>query len=223
MYKRSVCWAAALVVLLVCALALMMLPAAFAQETTAGVQGYVKDQTGAVIAGATVEVLSPALIGEKKLQTDQSGYYRFANLPPGTYTLVVAAPGFRTYKLENITLATGRLPTIDVLVEVGIATETVEVSGVAPLVDVAQSKVQTNITQDILDAIPKGRSYQSLIALAPGARSEPLQGGANNGAVGYQIDGATNAENAYLVEGQETANIQTGVSNANVPMEFIQE
>src|SRR6266481_5110055 len=127
-------------VLLVCALAWTMMPAAFAQETTAGVQGYVKDQTGAVIAGATVEVLSPALIGEKKLQTDQSGYYRFANLPPGTYTLVVTAPGFRTYKLENITLATGRLPTIDVSVEVGIATETIEVSGVAPLVDVAQSK-----------------------------------------------------------------------------------
>jgi len=71
--------------------------------------------------------------------------------------------------------------------------------------------------------VPKGRSFQSVIAMAPGARSEPLQGGANTGAVGYQIDGATNAENAYLVEGQETANIQTGASNTNVPMEFIQE
>ncbi len=210
-------------VLLVCALAWTMMPAAFAQETTAGIQGYVKDQSGAVIAGATVEVSSPALIGEKKLQTDQSGYYRFANLPIGTYTLLATAPGFRTFKLENITLATGRLPSIDMTLEVGVATEVVEVSSAAPLVDVAQSKVQTNITQDILEMVPKGRSFQSVIAMAPGARSEPLQGGANTGAVGYQIDGATNAENAYLVEGQETANIQTGASNTNVPMEFIQE
>src|SRR5882724_6617890 len=210
-------------VLLVCALAWTMMPAAFAQETTAGIQGYVKDQSGAVIAGATVEVSSPALIGEKKLQTDQSGYYRFANLPIGTYTLLPTAPGFRTFKLENITLATGRLPSIDMTLEVGVATEVVEVSSAAPLVDVAQSKVQTNITQDILEMVPKGRSFQSVIAMAPGARSEPLQGGANNGTVGYQIDGATNAENAYLVEGQETANIQTGASNTNVPMEFIQE
>src|SRR5882724_8566710 len=210
-------------VLLVCALAWTMMPAAFAQETTAGIQGYVKDQSGAVIAGAAVEVSSPALIGEKKLQTDQSGYYRFANLPIGTYTLLATAPGFRTFKLENITLATGRLPSIDMTLEVGVATEVVEVSSAAPLVDVAQSKVQTNITQDILEMVPKGRSYQSVIAMAPGARSEPLQGGANTGAVGYQIDGATNAENAYLVEGQETANIQTGASNTNVPMEFIQE
>src|SRR6267154_1772961 len=68
-------------VLLVCALALTMMPGAFAQETTAGIQGYVKDPSGAVIAGATVEVSSPALIGEKKMETDRAGFYRFVNLP----------------------------------------------------------------------------------------------------------------------------------------------
>ena len=223
MGTERVCFRCCLALVLICSLALAMQPGAFAQETTAGVQGYVKDQTGAVVPSATVEILGPALIGNKKLQTDRSGYYRFANLPPGTYTLMVTAQGFRTYKQENVDLATGRLPSIDMTLELGVASMLVEVSSEAPLVDVATSKVQTNITQDIVEMIPKGRSYQSLIALAPGARSEPLQGGANNGTVGYQIDGATNAENAYLVEGQETANIQTGVSNANVPMEFIQE
>ena len=59
-------------------------------------------------------------------------------------------------------------------------------------------------------------SFQSVIQFAPGARSEPLQGG-------YQINGASNSENSYLVEGQETASISTGTSNANVPMDFIQE
>ncbi len=110
MCKRGVCFYWLCALMLVGSLALTVLPTAYSQETTAGVQGYVKDQSGAVIARATVEISSPALIGEKKLQTDQSGYYRFANLPPGTYTLAVTAPGFRTYKLDNITLATGRLP-----------------------------------------------------------------------------------------------------------------
>ena len=194
----------------------LILPAAFAQETTAGLQGTVKDPTGAVVSGATVEVTSPSLIGKKTVTTDASGYYRFANLPPGTYTVLVSAPNFRSIKRENVDLATGHLPTLDVTLQVGTASETVEVTGAAPIVDVTQSKVQTNVTEDILSAVPKGRSFQSVIQFAPGARSEPLQGG-------YQIDGASNSENSYLVEGQETSSIQTGASNTNVPMEFIQE
>src|SRR2546426_115477 len=113
-----------LLVVTACCLLALTPSTSYAQETTAGVQGSVKDPTGAVIGNATVEISGPALIGEKKLQTDQSGYYRFANLPPGTYTLTVTTPGFRTYKRENISLATGRLPSIDITLELGTATET---------------------------------------------------------------------------------------------------
>jgi hypothetical protein len=190
---------------------------AFAQETTGGLQGVVKDPTGAVVSNATVEVTSPALIGVKKLQTDAAGYYRFSNLPPGDYTLTVSAPNFRSSKQADIKLATGHLPTIDVVLQVGATQEVVEVSGAAPIVDVSQSKVQTNVTEDILQNVPKGRSFQSVIQFAPGARQEPLQ------ANGYQIDGASNTENSYLVEGQETARVIDGTSNTNIPMEFIQE
>jgi hypothetical protein len=189
----------------------------FAQETTAGMQGTVKDQQGAVVPGALVEVTSPSLIGVKKSETDSSGYYRFANLPPGAYTIVVTAKGFRTLKQTNMTLEVGKLPTIDLALQIGTSEQTVEVSSVAPIVDVTQSKVQTVVAQDTIDSVPKGRSFQSLISLAPGARVEPLQGN------GYQINGASNAENTYLVEGQDTGNVRTGVSEANVPMEFIQE
>ncbi len=203
-------------------------PSTVAQETTAGLQGYVKDASGGSVPGAKVEVTSSALIGTKSMETDQSGYYRFANLPPGVYTLTITAQNFRTYKQTDITLTAGRLPTIDVVLEVGAVTQVVEVSGAAPLVDVTQSKVQTIVTADVLANVPKGRFFQSVIQFAPGSRSEPLQGapGGVAGAtqtMGYQIDGASNAENSYLVEGQETASIQTGASNVNVPMEFIQE
>jgi hypothetical protein len=194
-----------------------------AQETTAGIQGNVKDQSGAVVSNATVEVSGAALIGSKKVETDSAGSYRFSNLPPGTYALTVTARGFKAAKRAGITLEVGRLPNVDIQLEVGATTEVVEVSGAAPLVDVSQSKVQTNVTQDVLASAPTGRSFQSVIQFAPGARAEPLQGGANNGMVGYQVDGSGNSENSYLVEGQETADVQNGAANTNVPMEFIQE
>ncbi len=203
----------------------LCLPLAFAQETTGGLQGTVKDPSGAVVSGASVEVTSPSLIGKKTATSDSGGYFRFANLPPGTYTITVTAPNFRSYKQEGITIETGHLPSLDVTLQVGTASETVEVTGAAPIVDVTQSKVQTNITADVLQNVPKGRSFQSTIQFAPGARDEPLQGGSTNGTGqnGFQIDGASNTENSYLVEGQETASVFDGHSAVNVPMEFIQE
>jgi protocatechuate 3,4-dioxygenase beta subunit len=81
--------------LVLCLLVAMILVASgVAQETTAGLQGTIKDPQGAVVSGATVEVSGPALIGVKKVTTDAGGYYRFANLPPGTYAITVTAQGF---------------------------------------------------------------------------------------------------------------------------------
>jgi hypothetical protein len=205
-------------------IALLVSPSVFAQETSAGIQGTVKDPAGALVIKAKVEVASSALIGTKKAETDQGGYFRFANLPPGVYSLIVTSAGFRTFKQEGINLEVGRLPSIDVRLEVGAITETVEVSSQAALIDSTQSKVQTNIASESLMNLPtQSLSFQSVIQFAPGARAEPLQNsgtGANNG---FQINGASNSENSYLVDGQETANIMDGHSQANVPMEFIDE
>ena len=88
--------------------ALTCVPGCFAQETTAGLQGTVKDPSGASVSNATVEVSSPALIGTKKAQSDDAGKYRFSALPPGEYTLGVTAAGFRSFKLVGIALSAGR-------------------------------------------------------------------------------------------------------------------
>ena len=209
-------------------IALLISPSVFGQETSAGIQGTVKDPTGALVAKAKIEVASPALIGTKKAESDSAGYYRFANLPPGTYSLTVTMTGFRTSRQEGIELATGHLPSIDVRLEVGSLTETVEVSSQAAMIDSTQSKVQTNISSASIQNLPtQSNSFQSVIQFAPGARYEPLQSdstGANNYANnGFQINGASNSENSYLVDGQETASIFDGRSQANIPMEFIDE
>jgi hypothetical protein len=219
--------------------AALLIPASFAQETTGGLQGTVKDSTGAVVSSAHVEVAGTALLGNKALNTDSAGYYRFANLPAGTYTITVSAKGFKTEKREGLAIETGHLPTVDITLEVGGAAEVVEVTGAAPVIDVTTNTNQTNLTAQTLNDTPHGYSFQSVIQYAPMARNEPLAGnsagmtGNSGGSTpgssgnglsnGFSIGGAADSESSYLIEGQDTENISGGASNANVPFPFIQE
>ena len=225
--------------LLVAAVLIVTNCALFAQETTGGIQGTVKDTSGAVVAGAHVVVKSPALAGDKTADTESTGYYRFANLPPGIYSIEVTAKGFKVTKRDGLNVEIGRLPSVDLALEVGTAAEVVEVSGQAPVIDVTSNANQTNLTAETLNDTPHGYSFQSVIQYAPMARNEPLAGGsagmtgnsggslpgsAGNGQpVGFSIGGAADSESSYLVEGQDTENISGGASNANVPFQFIQE
>jgi hypothetical protein len=203
----------------------VILPAVMAQETTGGIKGYVKDKTGGTVAGAQVELSSSALITPRKAEADSAGYFYFQLLPPGEYTVTVTGTGFRTYKLTGIRIETGSLPVLDVGLEVGTVSETVEVSAQAEIVDVTSSKVAVAITSQDIDTLPHGRSYQSVIGLAPGARQEPLQSSRTDRLRqnGFQIDGASDSENTYLVEGMDTSNVEQGGITQNVIFEFVQE
>jgi hypothetical protein len=200
----------------------------------------VKDPSGAVVPHAQVVLTGSSLVGSKENETDGSGYYRFANLPPGAYIVTVTAKGFRTLKREGIVIEVGHLPSVDLALEVGTASEIVEVTSAAPQIDVTTSRTMTNVTGDVIKLIPHGESFQSVIQFAPSARNEPLAGGAgtsnfkatggcsptgcsNGQAAGYQVGGASDSENSYLVEGQDTANNIGGYSHTNVPFDFIDE
>src|SRR6266567_5781420 len=106
MYKRFVCLTNLSAVLLAYALSFALLPVS-AQETTAGMQGTVRDAQGAVVPGATVEATSPALVGGQKVTTDGAGYYHLTALPPGSYTLTLSGRGFRTVRRTGIELDAG--------------------------------------------------------------------------------------------------------------------
>jgi hypothetical protein len=209
-----------------------------AQETTGSLLGTVKDSSGALIPGAKVTVATPTLVGTKTFVTDGKGYYHFENLPPGTYTITVAAPGFSTRKQEGVILQVGHTPTVDLSLSVGASSDVVDVNSAAgPMIDVTSVTTQTNLTQDVLSYVPRGTSYQSVIQFAPAASNEPLMGntstngsgsvspgnGSNGGAYGYSIAGGSDSENSYLVEGQETANLIGGYSHTNVPFDFIDQ
>jgi hypothetical protein len=209
----------------------------FAQETTGGLQGVVRDPAGAVVAKAELTLVGSSLVGTKKTESDTSGYYHFANLPPGSYTLTVAAKGFSTVQRAGLVIEVGHLPSVDISLEVGGSSTVIEVNSEAPVIDVTTTHTMTNITSDVIKDVPHGRSFQSVIQFAPSARNEPLEGStATNGTGGnapgsttngsdhgFSVGGASDAENSYLVEGQETANLIGGYSHTNVPFDFIQE
>lgn len=213
-------------------------PQMFAQETTGGLIGTVKDATGAVVPNARVVISAPSLVGTKEFTTDASGNYRFANLPPDTFTVTVTANGFQTIKREGLTIEVGHLPTLDLTLQVGAADTVIEVSGSAPVIDTTTNTTQTNITADVVQDVPHGRSFQSVIQFAPSARNEPLAGStilsngsgggspgneSNGNDHGFSVAGGADSENSYLVEGQETADLAGGFSHTNVPFDFIQE
>ena len=150
--------------------------AAYSQETTAGLQGTIKDPSGAVVPGATVTVTTPTLVGNKEVVTDAAGYYRFANLPPGSYTVTVKAAGFDTLKQEKIILEVGHLPSLNLALHVGTVNTVVQVTEEEPLIDATTTTTLTNIPEETLQNIPHGTSFQSVIQFAPSARNEPLMG-----------------------------------------------
>src|SRR6202011_897654 len=118
---------------------------------------------GASVPKAMVELTGPALITPRSLTADDAGNVFFDQLPPGEYTLSASAPNFRTVKVTGIKLDVGKLPSFDLTLEVGEVSQTIEVTSSAVLVDVTTSNVATAIPKDVIDNIPKGRSYQSLI------------------------------------------------------------
>ena len=106
---------------------LLVVTGLFAQETTGGLQGTVKDLTGAVVQGAKITLTGTNLTGAKEATSDANGYYRFANLPPGSYTVNATAQGFTTLRREGITIEVGHLPTLDLSLQVGGSGTVVEV------------------------------------------------------------------------------------------------
>jgi hypothetical protein len=203
----------ALIVL--CLLALLWAIPAIAQEQTGSIQGTVRDSSGGVLPGVTVEARSPTVVGVSTAVSDAQGVYRFPALPPGTYTITATLQGFNAQKVTG-TLSLGQLMRVDVTMTVGGVAETVQVTGEAPLIDVKQNASFATVSQDIIERIPKGRDFTDVIKVAPGANDESKAGG-------IQIDGASGSENRFIIDGMDTTNLQNGVSGKTMLVDFIQE
>ena len=198
---------------------LVLLPSsAYAQAAIAGV---VRDASGGVLPGVTVEASSPALI--EKVRTavsDGSGQYRIEDLRPGTYTVRFTLTGFSTVSREAIELTGSATATISIDMRVGSVEETITVTGESPVVDVQTARRQTVLTNEIINAIPSAGSYNSLLVLVPGVfggQQDVASGPCNSctfSAHGTLLSGGrANTEARLLVDGISIAVPQAGGTN----------
>ena len=147
--------------------ALVVLPASVYAQ--ASISGVIKDASGAVLPGVTVEAASPVLIEKtRSAVTDGSGQYRIINLLPGKYSVTFTLAGFSTIRREDIELTGGFNATVNADLKVGGVAETITVSGETPIVDTQSVRRQTTISNELITAIPTARSWAATALLIPG-------------------------------------------------------
>ena len=153
---------------------LLLVPAtAWAQASTGNIAGTVKDASGAVLPGVTVEASSPALIEKvRTVTTDERGEYRIVELRPGSYAVTFTLSGFSTFKREGLELTTSFTATVNADLKLGGVEETITVTGETPVVDLSSARQQTTVSRDTLDAIPTTKRLGQYASIIPGAVSQ---------------------------------------------------
>ena len=178
--------------------------AAFAQ---AALSGIVRDTSGAVLPGVTVEAASPALIEKVRTAvTDSTGRYRIENLQPGTYSVTFTLPGFANIKREGVAVSGTGVIAVDGEMRVGGVQETITVTGETPVVDTQSTKREITLDNETMRSLPSVRSYSYLLTTVPG-----LQTNVNNVNSGpvfaiFPIHGGRGVESRLTVEGMNISN-----------------
>ncbi len=188
---------------------------AMGQEQQAAIEGIVRDSLEGVTRGVTVVIRNQAGLVLEGL-TDARGAYRFPSLPPGSYELTASLAGFIPAAVAGIDLRLGRQLTIDLVLRPAGPAENVAVTVGSPLIAVTQSARTTNLRDDDIEKMPKGRDFTSLATQAAGANNERKLGG-------LSVDGSSAAENRFIVDGMETTDTQNGLSGQPLVTDFVGE
>ncbi len=162
---------------LVVALVWLASGTAFAQSA---ISGAVRDTSGAVMPGVTVEVASPVLIEKvRSAVTDDQGRYTIIDLRPGIYSVTFTLAGFNTFRQDGLELPANFTATVNADLRVGALEESITVTGSSPLVDVQNTQRSTVVTRELMDAVPTARNYSGMAALIQGVRMSNTDVGGN--------------------------------------------
>ena len=175
--------------------------AAIAQSRIAG---QVRDNTGAVLPGTTVEAASPALIeGSRTVVTDGQGRYEIIELRPGVYAVTFTLAGFNKMVQDALTLPANFTATVDATLSIGTLEESIVISGAAPLVDVKQTQTNHVLTRETLDAVVNSGNRWSQALLMPGVRASGVDVGGSNNANDLQLEahGANGRHTTVTIDG----------------------
>jgi hypothetical protein len=174
------------------AFVLLVPHAALAQSAIAGV---VRDSTGAVLPGVTVEASSDALIERvRTVVTDAAGQYKIVDLRPGVYAVTFTLAGFSTVRREGIELIASFTAPVNADLRIGGVEEVITVTGESPIVDTQRVVQQTVMTREIIDAIPTAKTFQNIGVLVPGVTISA--GG--TGATPYDVGGSSGEQQVQM-------------------------
>lgn len=194
-------------IVVIAVVSLLIVGAARAQSANGTISGTVFDPVGRVIPGAEITVVNDATRVQSYTKTNGDGVYVVPNLPPGSYRLQVAKPGFKTLIKPDITLNVQDALAINFTLPVGAISEIVTVQGGVPLVNTEDGSLSTVVDQSYIRNMPlNGRSFQDLILLTPGTVTQSPQTSTNY-AVGlgetgeFSVNGQRTDSNYYTVDG----------------------
>ena len=180
---------------------------AFAQVSKGSISGTVMDSTGAAVVGADVKATSAETNQAITTVSDSSGLFKLSLLPVGSYRVEVSKAGFRTSSLSGIAVAPGVDTGLgNIKLEIGSASETVEVVAATPLIETTQSQITTTFEQTYLNNMPgiqENQGLDNLAVLLPGVSSARDNGFSNtNGGMGFSVDGIRGRNNDQQIDGQ---------------------
>lgn len=192
-------------------------PLSLLAQTTGSLIGTVRDGEGAPLPGVTVEARSPALQGTQTAISQSDGSYRLALLPPGVYAVSATLAQFGRAE-QTVTVQLDRDVTADFRLR-ATAQEEIVVSGEAPVVDSTTTTLGANLGPRAIETLPTGRNYSSIVQVVPGTSTD----NADSSQTGLTVYGSSGAENAYLIDGVNTTNVEYGLQGKQLNFEFIQE
>jgi hypothetical protein len=202
-----------------------------AQSTTASLVGTVTDSTGAIIPGSDITVKNKGTGEVRREKAASDGDYAINLLPPGDYSVTVSMSSFKTFEIENITLAAGDKPRVDAKLEIGTSSETVTVESSSPLMQSESATVQDSINQKAVQDIPlNGRDFVQLVQMVPGANEGP-PGGLTNGTkpddkrqtATISVNGQSDVLNNNMIDGMDNNERLIGSIGLRPSVESISE
>ena len=208
-------------VVVVCSLSI-----AASASAQASLAGTVRDTSGAVLPGVTVEASSPALIEKvRSVVTDSTGQYRVVDLRPGVYAVTFMLPGFRMVKREGVELTGSGTITVNADLQVGTLEETITVTGESPVVDTQSSTRQAVLDGDLVAIAPAARSWNGIMLLMPGVTGDPNTMQLNPSMILFGIHGGPAQEGRLQVDGMNVGASRggAGVSGYTVDTGNVQE
>jgi hypothetical protein len=200
MSARNICFLGVLL--------LFAMTSAFGQMSTGSIAGTVKDTSGAVIPGVSVTLSSPGVIGgNQQIITTERGTFQFTRLVPGKYSVKAELSGFRPAALENLTVNADVTVRADLALEVGNVSDTVTVTGEAPLLDTTSALNQSVLDRATMDKLPTGHDLWSIGKTVPGVNVTTYDVGGNQSFQQYSptVHGSAGTDNKYAIDGLDVA------------------